>query len=141
MDSAEVPVGQRAGRDRKGKPQRGTRKQQGELAIRFMLTAAGNGFGVAKPWEHSERYDYILDSGKCLWRVQVKSTNVGCTHRYTIDATGGSTGKKKPYTAKQIDVLVVYIVAEDAWYVIPIATFAPRLCLMFYPSGSKKGGL
>ena len=40
-NSAEVPAGQRAGRDKKGKPQKGTDKQRGELAeMRFMLKAA-----------------------------------------------------------------------------------------------------
>ena len=76
-NSAEVPAGQRAGRDKKGKPQKGTDKQRGELAeIRFMLKAAGLGFGVAKPWGESERYDFVLDTGKKFWRVQVKSTYV-----------------------------------------------------------------
>jgi hypothetical protein len=27
------------------------------------------GFGVSKTWGDSERYDFILDSGKRLWRV------------------------------------------------------------------------
>lgn len=41
----------RGGRDREGKLQKGTDKQRGELAeMRFMLKAAGLGFGVAKPW-------------------------------------------------------------------------------------------
>ncbi len=69
---------------------------------------------MAKPWGDSERYDFVLDSGERFWRVQVKSTNVGRSDRYAINATCGSIGKKKPYTAKQIDVLVAYIVAEDA---------------------------
>ena len=74
-NSAEVPAGQRAGRDRKGKGQKGTFKQRGELAeMRFMLKAAGLGFGVAKPWGDSERYDFVLDSGKGFLRIQVKST-------------------------------------------------------------------
>jgi hypothetical protein len=138
-DSADVPAGQRAGRDRKGKPQKGTGKQRGELAeIRFMLKAAGLGFGVAKPWGDSERYDFILDSGKRFWRVQVKSTYVTCSPRYGINAMGGRTGDKKPYTAEQIDILVAYIVAADASYVLPIGASAPRL--MFYPDGTHPGG-
>jgi hypothetical protein len=32
--------------------------------------AAALGFGVAKPYGDSERYDFILDSGERLWRVQ-----------------------------------------------------------------------
>ena len=74
-NSAAVPDGQRAGRDRKGKSSKGTFKQRGELAeMAFTLKAAGLGFGVAKPYGDSESYDFILDSGVRLWRVQVKST-------------------------------------------------------------------
>ena len=49
------------------------------------------------------------------------------------------TVKKQAYTAKQIDILVVYIVAEDAWYVIPAVAFAPVAHLRFYPSGKYDG--
>jgi PD-(D/E)XK nuclease superfamily protein len=140
-NSAEVPAGQRAGRDRKGKAQKGTLKQRGELAeMGFMFKAAGLGFGVAKPWGDSERYDYILDSGKRLWRVQVKSTYVERGHCYRVHACADTAGKKRPYTAKQIDFLVAYIVAEDSWYVIPVGAFAPLITLKLYPTGSKSGG-
>jgi PD-(D/E)XK endonuclease len=141
-NSAEVPAGQRAGWDRKGKAQKGTRKQRGELAeMGFMFKAAGLGFGVAKPCGDSERYDFILDSGNRLWRVQVKSTYVARGHRYAISAVGRSMVKKKTYTAEQIDTLVAYIVAENAWYVIPVEALAPRARLLFYPTGSNRGGL
>lgn len=140
-NDAEVPAGQRAGRDRKGKAQKGTLKQRGELAeMGFMFKAAGLGFGVAKPWGESERYDYILDSGERLWRVQVKSTYVARARRYKVKAGGNTTRKPSPYTAKEIDFLVAYIVAEDAWYVIPVAAFSPRRQLNLFPSGSKRGG-
>src|SRR4029077_5199101 len=116
-NSVEVPAGQRAGRDPKGQAQKGTRKQRGELAeMGLMFKAAGLGFGVAKPCGGSERYDFILDSGSRLWRVQVKSTYVAPAHSYAINAIGGSSLNKKSYTAEQIDMLVAYIVAEDAWY-------------------------
>lgn len=139
-NDAEVPAGQRAGRDRKGKGQKGTRKQRGELAeMGFMFKAAGLGFGVAKPCGDSERYDFILDSGKRLWRVQVKSTYVKRSHTYAINAMGGRR-KTKAYTAEQIDALVAYIVAEDAWYVIPVEALAGRARLRFYPTGSQYGG-
>ena len=140
-NSAEVPAGQRAGRDRKGKSQKGTLKQRGELAeMAFMFKAAGLGFGVAKPWGDSERYDFILDSGERLWRVQVKSTYVARSPKYSVNACGNSKGKKKSYTAEEIDILVAYIVAEDLWYVVPVAAFAPRRHLNFYPSGCCSGG-
>jgi PD-(D/E)XK endonuclease len=142
-NSAEVPAGQRAGRDIKGKPQKGTDKQRGELAeMHFMLKAAGLGFGVAKPWGESERYDFVLDTGKKFWRVQVKSTYVARAPKYSVNVCRSIAGKKKtPYTAEEIDILVVYIVAEDAWYVLPLAVVASRTRLYFAPSGSKRGGI
>lgn len=106
----------------------------------FLLKASGLGFGAAKPWGDSERYDFVLDSGKRFWRVQVKSTYGLRAHSYSIQARGSSQGRKKSYTAKQIDMLVVYIVSEDARYVVPVGAFAPRKHLKFYPSGSKTGG-
>src|SRR6266852_9692866 len=140
-NSAVVPDGQRAGRDRKGKSSKGTFKQRGELAeMAFTYKAAGLGFGVAKPYGDSESYDFILDSGVRLWRVQVKSTYAPRTHSYYIRACGNTGGSKKAYTAKQIDMLVAFLVTEDAWYVVPVKAFAPRKHLHFYPSGSKTGG-
>src|SRR3984957_10755817 len=44
-------------------------KRRGELSeLAFFYKAASLGFGVAKPWGDSERYDFILDSGQRLWR-------------------------------------------------------------------------
>jgi len=141
-NSAAVPDGQRAGRDRKGKSSKGTFKQRGELAeMAFTFKAAGLGFGVAKPYGDSESYDFILDSGVRLWRVQVKSTYGKRAHSYCVNACGGVAGEKKAYTAKQIDILVAFIVAENAWYVVPVKAFAPRRNLHFYPSGSRTGGI
>jgi len=41
----------------------------------FLHKASELGFGVAKPWGDSERYDFILDNGRRLLRVQVKATD------------------------------------------------------------------
>ena len=40
-------------------------KRRGEIAeLAFMQKAVSLGFGVAKPWGDSDRYDYILDAGR-----------------------------------------------------------------------------
>lgn len=45
-----------------------TTKRRGELAeLAFTLKAASLGFGVAKPYGDSERYDFILDSRDLNW--------------------------------------------------------------------------
>ena len=41
----------------------------------FLHKASQLGFGIAKPWGDSERYDFILDNGRRLLRVQIKATD------------------------------------------------------------------
>jgi Pyruvate/2-oxoacid:ferredoxin oxidoreductase delta subunit len=99
-----------------------THKALGEAAeAAFLAKATSLGFGVAKTWGDSERYDFILDSGQMLWRVQVKS----CRHfrSYYKVATRGATAA---YTAQEIDFIVIFIVPENLWYVIPISLAASR---------------
>jgi Pyruvate/2-oxoacid:ferredoxin oxidoreductase delta subunit len=107
-----------------------TRKALGEAAeAAFLAKATSLGFGVAKTWGDSERYDFILDSGQKLWRIQVKS----CRHfrSYYKVTTRGAT---QPYTAEQIDFIAIYIVPENLWYVIPISLAASRDRLYVSPN-------
>ena len=47
-------------------------KRRGEIAeLAFLLKATSLGFGVAKPWGDSDRFDFIITSRQLLWRVQV----------------------------------------------------------------------
>ena len=70
-------------------PRARNRKRQGELAeLAFMSKAASLGFGVAKPYGDSERFDFILSWNRHLWRVQVKSTRTAKRGVYEISAHG-----------------------------------------------------
>ena len=113
-----------------------TRKRRGEAAeAAFLAKASGLGFGVAKPWGDSERYDFLLDSGHGhFWRVQVKSTQRYAESRYRVKAAGW----KATYTRDEIDFLVAWIIPENLWYVVPIHAFASRENLRFYPHGGRK---
>lgn len=111
-----------------------TRKALGEAAeAAFLAKATSLGFGVAKTWGDSERYDFILDSGRRLWRVQVKSTRRSDGSRYIVK----TRGRDKTYTAEEIDFIVAHIVPENLWYVIPIALAAARGQIYVSPGGSR----
>jgi len=112
-------------------------KEKGELAeLAFLHKAASLGFGVARPHGDSERYDFIVDSGERLWRVQVKSIfglvegiyRTRCTH-----------GDKILYTAEEIDFVAVYIASLKVWYIIPVDCAPASGVLAFYPSGRERG--
>jgi hypothetical protein len=110
-------------------------QRRGEVAeAAFLAKASSLGFGVAKPWG-DERYDFIVDSGYCFWRVQVKSTRVHLWRQYTVRV---ATNKLTPYDETEIDFLVAYLVPEDAWYVVPVKMLKGRKSLYFYPQGRGK---
>ena len=111
-----------------------TRKTRGEAAeAAFLAKAASFGFGICKPWGDSERYDFILNSGERLWRVQVKSTESRAEARYRVKAAGCNTR----YTPDEIDFLVAYIVPENLWYVVPVTVAAAHQVLHFYPQNGE----
>jgi hypothetical protein len=113
-------------------------KAKGELGeLAFAHQAAALGFGVAKPHGDNECYDFIVDSGERLWRVQVKSI-------YTLSRDGYRTACERcnhiPYKQEEIDFLVAYIAPLRIWYVIPANRVAVSTALAFYPSGCRRGG-
>jgi hypothetical protein len=107
----------------------------GELA--FVHKAASLGFGVAKPHGDNERYDFIVDSGERLWRVQVKTTYKLYRGAYR---TMSCRNHRKRYRVEEIDFLVAYIVPRNVWYVIPVDCLGRGYDLAFYPSGCRQGG-
>lgn len=80
-----------------------TQKRHGDVAeARFLAKACSMGFSVAKPWG-DERYDFILDSGYCFWRVQVKSTRKRGPRGYSVTISSATVAQ---YDETQIDFLV-----------------------------------
>ncbi len=115
-------------------------KRRGEIAeLAFMQKAVSLGFGVAKPWGDSDRYDYILDAGRRFWRVQVRSTAYESHRGYAVHTYVYVKRKMVALTADDIDCIIAYIVPLNLWYVLPVEAFSPCKNLWFYPHGSKKG--
>jgi hypothetical protein len=82
----------------------GPPKRRGERAeLAFMLKASSLGFGIAKPWGDSERYDFILDSGERLWRVQVRSTEYETHRGYSVHTYVYVKHQMVALTAREID--------------------------------------
>ncbi len=107
--------------------------RNGELAeAAFIHKAIALGYLVSKPFGPDARYDFILDSGSHLYRVQVRG----------VRADGGSGfqvschfSKGRPLTPVHIDLLAAYVLADDSWYIIPTAAFAPAAMIDLRPGG------
>jgi hypothetical protein len=106
------------------------------LELAFFYKAASLGFGVAKPWGDSEPYDFILDSGQRLWRVQLKSASHHFNRRYDVHVKRGKD-EKVMYARAEIDILVVYLIPIHVWYVIPREKIEKK-ALYFYPYGGAR---
>lgn len=114
-----------------------TRKRLGERAeADFLSKAAGLGFMVAKPWGDSEPFDFIVESGDGLKRIQVKSS-----HTLNKQGTYGIRmldSALDPYSRKKIDAIVAYVVPESAWYVLPAKVFEKLRSLRLLPGSDRK---
>jgi PD-(D/E)XK endonuclease len=116
-------------------------QKKGELAeMAFMYRAENLGFDVAKPYGNSNRYDLVVRSGQRFWKVQVKACGFMAFGHYRVNAERVHRKRCIAYTAEEIDFLAVYIIAEDAWFIIPVRAFTPRRSFCLYPRGTPDGG-
>jgi hypothetical protein len=105
-----------------------TRKRLGEAVEAALLAKATMlGFPVLKPWGDSRPYDFAVESGRRLWRVQVKCAT---SHRGTrCDARAAGSGPL--YTLDDLDFLAAYVIRRNLWYVVPADAFVPRATVHF----------
>lgn len=108
-------------------------KSNGELAeAAFVHKAVSLGLVVSKPFGPDARYDFVVDSGTRLYRVQVRSVRCDGGSGYLVRCC---YSKQRPYTPQDIDVLAAYVIAENAWYIIPVGAFAPAVGIGILPGG------
>ncbi len=105
-----------------------TRKRLGEaVEAAFLAKATMLGFPVLKPWGDSRPYDFAVEGGRRLWRVQVKCAT---SHRGTR-CSARAAGSGELYTLDDIDFLAAYVIRKNLWYVVPADAFVPRATVHF----------
>jgi hypothetical protein len=120
------------------KTTRANTKRSGELSeAAFLHKATSLGFAVARPWGDSERYDFILDVGNRLLRVQVKSTASLRARGYDVRAMYSYGDGRLVYTPEQVDFIVAHIAPRNIWYVVPARAIPACAVLRFYPDGAR----
>ena len=109
-------------------------KLKGEWAeLQFMTRALALGLRVARVYGDSARYDFLVDAGGTLSRVQIKSVWRSHNSTYRLGAQRGAPLGKVPYRAHELDFVIGYVVPEDAWYVVPARVLARRRNFWVYP--------
>jgi hypothetical protein len=114
-------------------------KRTGERSeAAFLARALSLQLSIAKPWGDSERYDFIIDNGSRLWRIQTKCTEGLRADAYETRATYDINGKHIPYTRADTDFLAAHVVPLDTWYIIPVEVCTPAPMLRMYPHRQAK---
>ncbi|HEY6767441.1 MAG TPA: group I intron-associated PD-(D/E)XK endonuclease, partial [Candidatus Sulfotelmatobacter sp.] len=114
-------------------------KRTGERSeAAFLARALHLEFAIAKPWGDSQRYDFILDNGTRLWRIQTKCTEGLRADAYETRATYTVGKKRAVYTRADIDFIAAHVVPLDIWYIIPVEVCTPAPMLRMYPHRKAK---
>ncbi len=118
-------------------------KRCGELAeLAFLHKASNMGLKLSKPYGDSDRYDFIVDTGIRLEKVQVKSTSYEKIPQVYSACVGRHLGGKLvAYLPSQVDFIVVYLVPEDTWYILPMHAVDGKVMLWLHGSDHPKPGV
>jgi hypothetical protein len=104
----------------------------------FLAHALNLELAIAKPWGDSRRYDFIVDNGGRLWRVQTKCTECLRADAYETRATYTVGKTRAVYTRADIDFLAAHVVPLNVWYIIPVEVCTPAPMLRMYPHRKAK---
>lgn len=111
-----------------------TNKRVGEaVEAAFLARVCGLRIPVCKPWGDSEPYDFVVHGGAGFWRVQVKGGSYCEGSKYQV----GAGGNGRPFSKKDMDFVVVQIIPEDLWYVIPVEMVEGLMKLWFNPRSTR----
>jgi hypothetical protein len=111
-------------------------KKRGEwVELVFAVRAMALGMLLGRPWGESCGYDFTVDQGWRIVRVQVKSTiskpeleGYSCTIR----------DSKGPYKKNTFDFIAAYVIFEDAWYIIPEEPVRGMWAILLSPKKKKE---
>ena len=91
-------------------------KKRGEWAeLVFAMRALQLGLFLACPWGESSGYDFTVDQGTRIVRVQVKSTIFPEGNGYSCSLKDS----KGVYKKNSFDFVSAYVIPLDIWYIIP----------------------
>jgi hypothetical protein len=106
-------------------------KRRGEWAeMVFAVRAMKLRLCLARPWGESSGYDFLVDQGERIVRVQVKSTI------FKEGEEGYSCSlkdSKGPYKKGSFEFVAAYVIPEDVWFILPEKIIRGMWSVGLYP--------
>ena len=110
--------------------------RRGDLGeVAFVHKAMSLGYVVAKPYGQMHRYDFMVEGGNKLWRVQVKTSTCMRDGRYQLCVQRITHRRTVAYKKSELDFVVAYLMPVKTWYILPISVVAGRRSFLLAPPG------
>jgi hypothetical protein len=104
--------------------------------LQFLLETTKKGGVVSRPQIQSTIYDFIVDNGNRVLKVQVKSCfSEGPNYGVSVGRGGNS---KIPYEQNEIDIFAIFIAESFDWYFIPVSEINGAVKITLYPDSESK---
>jgi PD-(D/E)XK endonuclease len=111
----------------------------GEVAFLHNLHKATElGFMVAQPYGAGYPFDFIVQGGPSLLRVQVKAAAHMRFGLYGVSIFRHLGPRRLADGQCDVDFVAVYIIPEKTWYILPVREVENRQTLMFRPKGYRR---
>lgn len=114
-------------------------KVRGELAETIFVSAAmRQGFRVSKPYGDSAPYDFIVERGGRMARVQVKATTShvhGTGYGYSLGTRHCRHFLGGLYRRWDVDFIAGYVFARDEWFLVPVGRIHATSIYLGGPGG------
>ena len=96
---------------------------------------------VAQPYGTMHAFDFLVQGGQNIYRVQVKAAAHLREGLYAVNIYRSQGKRIRPYLASEVDFIAVYIIPEKTCYIVPVREVVDRRMLMFRPTGSERRDL
>ena|SRR5579863_3845850 len=108
--------------------------RRGDLGeVAFVHKAMSLGYVVAKPYGQMHRYDFMVEGGNKLWRVQVKTSTCMRDHLYQLCVQRITHRRVVAYKKSELDFVVAYLMSEQTWFILPVSEVAGRRTILLPP--------
>jgi hypothetical protein len=94
------------------------------------MRAIEQGLAIGRPWGESSGYDFTVDQGTRIVRVQVKSTIFKEAEEGYSCSLKDSKG---PYKKGSFEFVAAYVIPEDVWFIIPEKVVRGMWSVGLYP--------
>ena len=113
--------------------------RRGDLGeVAFVHKAMSLGYVVGKPYGQMHRYDFMVEGGNKLWRVQVKTSTCMRDGRYQLCVQRITHRRTVAYKKSELDFVVAYLMPIKVWYLLPVSVVAGRRSLLLPPPGFRR---